>query len=163
MKPVGYREDFLKTTINKNLTYSQMADRRAQALIAINPILIPLSLTKINHEEFKVPIIIFLETATLTILFSIISQIPKKYDKREHKHCYLFHYSKIVKFKEDKYLDTMREIFSDSSKIADNAIQNMYHVSKYILVPKFRRVRRAYFTFIIVNILVLLLILIHII
>lgn len=153
-----FRGSLLSTTINKHISYVGFADRRAQGIITINAILIPIALSKTTDPYFMWGAIIAIITALLSMTTAMISLYPKKYGTKKHKHPDLLHFSQIQKYEEHDYLQHMKEALADTSILAEMAVKDLYHISTRILSPKFRWLKISYFLFLAGNILGVLII-----
>ncbi len=159
--PALLRGTVISATISKHMSYIALADRKAQNIITINAFLVPISLTGIRSADFRVGTVIAIITAITSILFAIISLLPKKYYDKHHKD-ELLHFSAIQYFSEDEYVKELGRSLKDESKIGKIAAQDIYHMSKNILVPKFRWIHHSYITFLIGNFIALSIIIFNI-
>lgn len=151
-----FRGSLLSTTINKHVNYVGFADRRAQGIITINAILIPIALSKTTDPYFMTGAIIAISTALLSMTTAMISLYPKKYGSKNHQHPDLLHFSQIQQYQEHDYLDQMKTALSDTSILAEMAVKDLYHISSRILAPKFRWLKISYFLFLAGNIIAVL-------
>ena len=135
---------------NKHVQYIAMADRRAQGLLAMSSVLMPLALAKINTPECQFGMAVFGVGAVITIIAAVQCLAPKKpkhLDKHEHQN--LLHFSGISKFTENEYLSTIAEAMNDTRRLSEEVARDLYHISNDILKPKFRWLRIAYSSFVI--------------
>ena len=61
------------------------------------------------------------------MLFAILSLLPKKYGKSNHKHHHLLHFSEIDKLSETEYLKRMKESLKDTFQVAQMISSDIYH------------------------------------
>lgn len=148
-----FRGSLLSTTINKHVSYVGFSDRRAQGIITINALLIPIALSGSQNPLFQMGSIITIFTAVLSICSSFISLYPKKYGHKTHSHQDLLHFSQIQKLSENQYLELMRKALVDTSTLAEMAARDLYHLSKRVLGPKFFWLKISYFIFLIGNLI----------
>ncbi|MDF2379227.1 MAG: DUF5706 domain-containing protein [Candidatus Gracilibacteria bacterium] len=155
-----FRGSILGTTINKHVAYIGLADKRAQGIITINAILIPLSLNGLNNPMFKAGAIIVVLTAILSIATAIFSLYPRSYQHtHESKTPDLLHFRKIASMSEAKYMEEMKKMTKTPNKLTELMIQDLYHISRIIVTPKYDMLKKSYFIFLVGNSLALLLIL----
>jgi len=145
--PAALRGNIISRVMHKNIYYVGLADRRAQVMITINSFLIPLSLAVVEKAEFRLGILVLILFAVLSMLFAIISLMPKKFVRKRHKHPDLFHHSHIQTYTEKDYLANMAKLFVDPNEIGRMAAYDIYHMSTYVLKPKFKWLKYSYFTF----------------
>ena len=153
-----FRGSLLSTTMNKHVSYVGLADRRAQGIITINSILIPLALSGSQNPIFMNGALVAIATALLSISTAIFSLYPKRYGHKNHAHRDLLHFSQIQRFSEERYLELMKEALEDTGLLAEMITQDLYHISQRILHPKFFWLKISYFSFFIGNLIALLLI-----
>jgi hypothetical protein len=153
-----FRGSLLSTTINKHVSYVGLADRRAQGIITLNALLVPVALNGSQNPLFVYGAIATIISAFLCITAAFISLYPKKYSGKKEKHAGLLHFSQIQKFSEKRYLDLMNEALQDTSVLAKMASRDLYHISKRILHPKFRWLKISYLIFLSGNFIALILI-----
>lgn len=153
-----FRGSLLSTTMNKHVSYVGLADRRAQAIITINSILIPIALSGSQNDMFMRGSIVAIMTAIISISAAIFSLYPKRYGLKKHAHHDLLHFSQIQTLSEKKYLELMKEALEDTGLLAEMMTRDLYHISQRILHPKFFWLKISYFVFFIGNLFALLLI-----
>lgn len=150
-----FRGSIISSTIGKLADYVGHADSRAQGIIVINSILIPVALSGSQNPSFKTGAVVSIIAAILSITFSIISLYPKSYSGKKDNHPNLMHFSQVKEMSEDAYLKLAKEAFADNSKLAEMAALDIYHLSKYVLAPKFFWLKLSYLMFLIGNIIAL--------
>ena len=77
------RGQVISTTTQKFFGYVQLADQKAQALILLNSILIPITINWIVKDTYALPSAISLITAILSILTAIICIYPRRRSGRK--------------------------------------------------------------------------------
>lgn len=135
---------------SKLVNYVSIADRRAQGLLGIAAFLVPLSLTQLDTVYSQPGVVIFLAFATLTILFCILVLSPKRYGKIYSKTVpggSPLHFAHIAKYEEEEYVEKMAGLSKDMRVMTEVMTRDFYHMSKYVIRPKFRWLRIAYTCF----------------
>tara|TARA_B100001939_G_scaffold276002_1_gene244103 strand:+ start:5715 stop:6263 length:549 start_codon:yes stop_codon:yes gene_type:complete len=145
--PAAFRGSILSALIAKHLSYIGFADRRAYAILTINSFLIPISLSGVGRQDFLPSILVAVITALLSILFAIISLLPKKYIKKDDSFHYLLHFSSIQEYDEDTYVREMAEALSNTNEIGKHVAHDLYRMSTMILGRKFYWLKWSFFTF----------------
>ncbi|MGH1397626.1 MAG: Pycsar system effector family protein [Alphaproteobacteria bacterium] len=132
----------------------QLADQKAQALILLNSILVPLALNWIEKPEFHYPAIISIITAMCSILAAIICIYPKRKKGRREKNTFNYlHFNDIGHMKRDEFMSEFMPIFNDAGKLAETAIKDLHDTAKNAMIPKFFWLKLAYATFFIGNLI----------
>jgi len=147
--PALLRGSVLSSAQSKHVQYISLADRRAQVIITINAFLIPLSLSAYDKPVIQTGIIFFILTASLSILFAIMSLMPKRYKSDPSGQRNLLHFSGIWQHDENTYKTLMRESLESRNTITELMVSDIYHLSNDVLRPKFRYIRLSFYTFLI--------------
>jgi hypothetical protein len=154
-----FRGSILSTTINKHVSYVGVADRRAQGIITINTILVPLALAGIQNTVLQFGAVISIITALLSVTAAIFSLYPKRGSNLHKQSTIRFnplHFSQIDCLSAEEYMAEMNKNLQDTSKLAELAAFDIYHLATVIVSPKFHWLKRSYFIFLIGNFLALL-------
>jgi len=141
------RGSALASIEQKHVQYVAMADRRAQGLLTITALLMPLALSRINQPECQIGVLAFLIFATISIVASVLVLMPKHYRKDNGSSEYLLHFSGISQLSEKEYLERMARMTENLPSLTQEISRELYHISKDVLVPKFRLLRIAYLSF----------------
>ena len=145
--PALLRGSVLSSVQSKHVQYIGLADRRAQVIITINAFLIPLTLTGYTMPEIQVGITLVSLTAALSILFAVISLMPKRYKATDSGQSNLLHFSGIWGYTEENYKALMREALESRNSITELMVSDIYHLSNDVLKPKFRWIRFSFYSF----------------
>ncbi len=142
------RASILSSIENKHTQYVSMADRRAQGLLTMAAVLVPVAISRINVAGFFPSVAIFLVGAAATIIAATLCLFPKRFRRINPDDRFLLHFSYISRQKRDDYMAQMSEITSDTTKLAEEVAKDLYHLSHDVLIPKFRWLRIAYASFV---------------
>lgn len=145
--PALLRGSVLSSAQSKHVQYISLADRRAQVIITINAFLIPLSLSAYDKAEIRLGILFFIITAATSIIFAIMSLMPKRYRPDLSGNRNLLHFSGIWQYDEITYKELMREALESRNTITELMVSDIYHLSNDVLRPKFRFIRLSFYTF----------------
>lgn len=145
--PAAFRGSILSALISKHLSYIGFADRRAYAILTINSFLVPISLGGASRADFLPAILVAIVTALSSILFAIISLLPKKYTKKAPGFHYLLHFSSIQEYDEETYVKEMGELFANPQEIGKHVAHDLYRMSTMILGRKFFWLKLSFFSF----------------
>lgn len=143
------RGQVLSVTTQKFYNYINLADQKAQALIILNSILIPVVLgwaTKTG--EFQISAVISVMTSVLSIMAAIFCIYPKRrHGKKPDGSRNLLHFADIAQMREDEYLQAFNPVFNDLGLLAEATIKDLHDVARRIIRPKFRWLKLSYALF----------------
>jgi len=146
------RGQIISATTLKFVNVIRLADQKAQALIFLNSILIPVALNWLDKPEFHMASIICIATGMCSILAAIMCIYPKRKAGRKDKDTFNFlHFNDIGHMKRDEFLDEFLPIFNDPSKLAEIAVKDIHDVARNSMIPKFFWLKIAYAVFFIGN------------
>lgn len=156
------RGQILSVTTQKLFNYINVCDQKAQMIIILNSIMIPLAISEIKDPDFKIGATIAIITGIASILLSIICIYPKRRKGRKPdgtiNH---LHFADIGSLKEHDYMASFQPIYNNKTKLTEEVIKDLHDVSRRILLPKFRWLKLAYITFFTGNLVAILYTLAH--
>jgi hypothetical protein len=145
------RGSILAATISKHIQYVGFTDRRAQGMITISALLVPVALSGIQNPVFQLGSAIAVITSVLTVFFAILSLYPKS-SHTKHDHTNFLHFSDIQKLSEEEYMCEMQSALEDTGKLSEMAVMEIYHLSALVLGPKFKWLKVSYWVFLLGNV-----------
>jgi predicted metal-dependent HD superfamily phosphohydrolase len=152
-------QTMLRLTSQNHLRLSEMADRKANILISVNAIIISVILSvllrKLSTETYLIiPTIIFLLSAVITIVISILATRPQvtigsfTMEGVKEKKINLLFFGNFYKTTYEKYDAAMREMMLDTDYLYGSLIKDIFDLGN-VLGRKYRLVRIAYNVFMI--------------
>ena len=149
-----YRGQIIGTTIRKFYSYVGLADQKAQGLIFMNSILIPVALNWVDKPGYHMGALICIITAILSIMTAMICIYPKRRAGRKPDGTInLLHFGDIAKLKEEEFLDEFLPIFNDLTLLSEASIKDMHDAARRIIRPKFYWLKLSYLVFFFGNLL----------
>lgn len=146
------RGQIISATTQKFFNYISLGDQKAQGLIFLNTILIPVALNWADKDTFHVPALICIGTALVSILSAIICIYPRRRSGRKPDGSInLLHFGDIGLMKEDEFLEEFNPVFNTPSKLSDAAIRDIHDVARRIIKPKFFWLKLSYVLFFVGN------------
>lgn len=145
--PPVFRASILGAVIAKQVNYVGFADKRAATVITINSFLIPIALSGLGHPHWHWGILLGVVASVLSILFAVVSLIPKRYTRKGDHEPPLLHFSSIAEYTEEAYMRKMAEMLDHPSLIGKMVARDLYRMSTVILTPKFRLLKLSYISF----------------
>lgn len=139
------RGQIITATTAKFFNYVALADQKAQGLIFMNSILIPVALNWITDEIFQFSATISIITAILSIMMALICIYPKRRGGRKPDGSInLLHFGDIGKLQEEEFVQEFLPIFNNPSKLAEASIKDIHDVARRIIRPKFYWLKFSY-------------------
>ncbi len=154
------RGQIIGATVNKMMVIMRLADQKAQVLIFLNSILIPVCLKEIENEALQTAAMVSIIASILSILAAMMCIYPKRrYRKSGHRDINLLHFNDIGHLDKDEFMDAFIPILSDGEKLCKAAVYDIYDVSKNSIIPKFVWLKISYGIFAFGNLLAITLVL----
>ncbi len=152
-------QTMLRLTSQNHLKLSDMADSKANILISVNAIIISVVLgvlaRKLQEETYlKIPTLIFLTSAVVTIIISILATRPKINEGRftpediAAKKTNLLFFGNFYKASYEEYSSAMKKMMVDTDYLYGSLVKDIYYLG-VILGRKYRLIRLAYNIFMI--------------
>lgn len=143
-----FRGQIMGTTTQKFFNYVALADQKAQGLIFMNSILIPVALNWLEIPGYQVGSIICIATAVCSIMAALICIYPKRRAGRKPDGSInLLHFGDIGKLREAEFLDEFMPIYNDLNKLAVVVAKDVHDTARRIIRPKFFWLKLSYLVF----------------
>ncbi len=143
-----FRGSVLSSTVAKNTALITSSDTRAQGLILLNSVLVPLAISGMKTSDLRAAALLSIVTALLTITLCIFCVYPKRLRSKVGTRNIL-HYAEFSTLDEETYVRLMKELLNDKEKMAEAVVRDLYHLGTRIVAPKYLLLRIAYLTFLI--------------
>lgn len=152
-------QTMLRLTSQNHLQLSEMADSKANILITVNAIIISIVLGVLSRNiqeeaHLKIPTLVFLSTAVITIVISILATRPKlnegKFTAEDiaNKKTNLLFFGNFHKSTYTEYDAAMRKMMVDTDYLYGSLVKDIYYLG-VILGRKYWLIRLAYNVFMI--------------
>jgi len=159
-----FRASVLTTTTNKFFNYIALADQKAQGMLILNSIIIPVALTWIDKSPFQISALISIVTAIISIFMAILCIYPKRRKgRRPDGSANLLHFNDIGQMSEEDFLHEINPIVNDNNALCLATVRDLHDISKHVMRPKFYWLKLSYIIFFIGNLTSLIWVLIKII
>lgn len=146
------RGQVVAATTDKFVTYINLADQKAQAMIILNSILIPVVISWVGKPLFQIGAVISITAAIASILAAMLCIYPKRGGGHKPDGTFnLLHFGDIGRMSERHYLDLMYPVFNDLNELSQMAIKDLHDVAKRIIIPKFFWLKMSYGCFFVGN------------
>lgn len=154
VKPERGVETMFRTTSTNHIRLSSMADSKAHIMISVNSIIISVILSVLvrrieDYPNMVIPSIIFLTTAVLTVIFSVLATRPNvtsgvftKTDI-EKKNANLLFFGNFYKMQLEEYQWGMKQMMNDSEFLYSSMTRDIYYLG-VVLGHKYKLLRISY-------------------
>jgi hypothetical protein len=153
-KPDRGIETMFRITSTNHIRLSSMADSKAHIMISVNSIIISVILSVLvrrleDYPNMVIPSIIFLTTAVLTVIFSVLATRPNvtsgiftKADI-EKKNANLLFFGNFYKMHLEEYEWGMKQMMTDADFLYSSLTKDVYHLG-VVLGHKYKLLRISY-------------------
>lgn len=152
-EPRQQLDHMLRETRIHLITFSQMADAKANILLSISSVLLSISFTKIADPRFTASIVVFIGFLLITIFLALMTVIPKvqgfhhkKYSVHDPNYSPLF-FGNYVDVPYDEYVKDLEEIMNDSDRSYEVMVKEIYYSGVYLVKSKYKYIRSGYIFF----------------
>ncbi|MET3874606.1 MULTISPECIES: Pycsar system effector family protein [Chitinophaga] len=147
-------ETMFRTTSTNHIRLSSMADSKAHIMISVNSIIISVILSVLvrrleDYPNMVIPSIIFLFTAVLTVIFSVLATRPNvtsgTFTKAdiEKKDANLLFFGNFYKMHLEEYQWGIRQMMDDSDFLYSSMTRDIYYLG-VVLGHKYKLLRISY-------------------
>lgn len=142
------RGQVMSATVQKFTTILQLLDQKAQVMIFLNSILVPVCVNAIEKGVYEHAAVISIITSVLSILASIMCIYPKRrYRKSGDRELNLLHFNDIGHLEKEYYINRFLPVFNDTEKLAETVVNDLYDTSRYAILPKYTWLKISYALF----------------
>ena len=152
-EPRQQLDQMLRETRLHLVSFSQMADTKANILLSISSVLLSISLTQIHNPRFTASIVVLVGFLLVTIFLALMTVIPKigsfrrkKFSVHDPNYSPLF-FGNYVDISYDEYAKDMEEIMNDPDRTYEVMVKEIYYAGVYLVNSKYKYVRYGYIFF----------------
>jgi len=152
-EPRQQLDHMLRETRIHLISFSQMADTKANILLSISSVLLSISLTQLSDPRFTTSVIVLVGFLLITIFLALMTVIPKVQGFRHKKlsvhdpnYSPLF-FGNYVDVPYEEYLKDLEEIMNDSDRSYEVMVREIYYSGVYLVRNKYRYIRGGYMFF----------------
>ena len=156
MQHSAHLDQMIRQTRAHHVSLSSMADRKANMMLTIASLMIPLSTGFLYDERSHLAAVTLIGFCVLTILMAAFAAMPKiktgkmldtKSDLKETSSNLLF-FGTFTRMDYDEYKDAMEAMMNDANAVYESQIREIYTMGQYLAQKKYRFVRFSYLSFI---------------
>lgn len=146
------RGQLLTATTAKFFGYVNLADQKAQVLIILNSVLIPVAINGLSVPALHNAALVCMLTSIISIYLAIVCIFPKRRSGRKPDGSInLLHFGDIAKISEKEYLAEFLPHYNDLSKLSELAAKDLHDIARHVIRPKFFWLKFSYIVFFIGN------------
>lgn len=146
------RGQVLMATTHKFFNYVNLADQKAQVLIILNSVLIPVAINGLSISYLHDAALISMLTGILSIYLAIVCIFPKRRAGRKPDGSInLLHFGDIAPLKEKAFLAEFMPHYNDPGRLSELVAKDLHDIARYVIRPKFFWLKFSYIVFFIGN------------
>lgn len=152
-EPRQQLDHMLRETRIHLISFSRMADTKANILLSISSVLLSISLTQASDPRFTMSIAVLVGFLLITIFLALMTVIPKLQGFRQKKasisdpsYSPLF-FGNYADIPYEEYARDLEEIMNDSDRTYEIMVKEIYYSGVYLLKSKYRYIRYGYIFF----------------
>ena len=156
MQHSAHLDQMIRQTRAHHVSLSTMADRKANMMLTIASLMIPLSTGFLYDERSHLAAVTLIGFCVLTIVMAAFAAMPKintgkildaKSDLNETSSNLLF-FGTFTRMDYDEYKEAMESMMNDANAVYESQIREIYTMGQYLAQKKYRFVQFSYLSFI---------------
>ncbi len=156
MQHSAHLDQMIRQTRAHHVTLSSMADRKANMMLTIASLMIPLSTGFLYEERSHLAAVTLIGFCVLTIVMAAFAAMPKiKTGSRldstsdlENTSFNLLFFGSFSSMNYSEYKDAMETMMNDSNAVYETQVREIYTMGQYLAHKKYRFVQLSYLFFI---------------
>jgi hypothetical protein len=152
-EPRQQLDHMLRETRIHLISFSQMADTKANILLSISSVLLSISLTRFADPRFTGALIVLDGFLLITIFLALMTVIPRvqgfrhqKYSVHDPTYSPLF-FGNYVDIPYNEYIKDLEEIMNDPDRSYEVMVKEIYYAGVYLVKSKYKYIRLGYMFF----------------
>jgi len=152
-EPRQQLDHMLRQTRINLVSFSQMADMKANILLSISSVLLSISLTKVSDPRYTGALMVLVGFLLITIFLALLTVIPNIQSFRHKKHTVNdpnyspLYFGDYVDVSYAEYLQNLEEIMNDSDRTYEIMVREIYFSGIYLVKNKYKYIRLGYIFF----------------
>ena len=156
MQPAAHLDQMIRQTRAHHVNLSALADRKANMILTIASIMIPLSINFLYDQRSHLAAVILIGFCVLTILSAALAAMPKIKTAKtleckpdiSHPSFNILFFGSFACMPYDAYKEEMETLMNDANAVYESQIREIYTMGKYLAEKKYRYVQFSYMSFI---------------
>ncbi|MCB1876076.1 MAG: hypothetical protein KDH88_08885 [Chromatiales bacterium] len=152
-EPRAQLDHLLRQTRFHLISFSQMADTKANILLGVSSVLLSISLTKVTDPRFTGALVVLVAFLLVTIFLALMTVIPKVASFRSTPRSAddptfnPLYFGDYVHVSYEEYARNMEELLNDSDACYEVMVKEIYYSGIYLMQNKYRYIRLGYVFF----------------
>jgi len=152
----AHLDHMIRQTRAHHVQLSSMADMKANMMLTVAAILIPLSIRFLDDPRLQPAALTMIGFCILTVLLAAYAAMPKVLSKKgpnktidpEDPSFNLLFFGSFTKMNYYDFQNAMEKVMNDHGEVYEKQIKEIYLMGQYLAREKYRFVRLAYISFI---------------
>ena len=151
-EPRQQLDHMLRETRIHLISFSQMADTKANILLSISSVLLSISFTKVSDPRYTGALAVLVTFLLITVFLALMTVIPNvrfRHQKRSvHDPTYSpLYFGDYADIPYDEYAQNLEEIMNDSNHTYEIMVKEIYYSGVYLMNNKYKYIRLGYIFF----------------
>ena len=151
----AHLDQMIRQTRSHHVSLSLMADNKANMMLTISALLVPLSIRFLYDPRTHLAAMTMVAFSLLTVLLAAYAAMPKMPVQKNHfdktdlmaPSFNILFFGSFTQMTFAEFEHTMEHVMSDHNKSYQVQLKEIYEIGKYLSQKKFRYVRYSYFSF----------------
>ncbi len=155
-QPAVHLDHMIRQTRAHHVQLSSMADMKANMMLTVAALLIPLSIRFLDDPRLQLAALTMIGFCILTVLLAAYAAMPKVLGKKgpsktinpDDPSFNLLFFGSFTKMDYYEFEHAMEKVMNDHGEVYEKQIKEIYLMGQYLAREKYRFVRLAYISFI---------------
>ena len=156
IQPAAHLDHMIRQTRSHHVQLSSMADMKANMMLTVASLLIPLSIRFLDDPRLQLAALTMIIFSIITVLLAAYAAMPKMLWKHgpnemadlKNPSFNLLFFGSFTKMDYNDFEHAMEQLMSDHEEVYEKQIKEIYLMGQYLAREKYRFVRFAYISFI---------------
>jgi len=152
-EPRQQLDHLLRQSRMNMVSFSQMADTKANILLSVSSVLLTISMTRVSDPKFTTSLVVLIAFLLATILLALMTVFPKQHSFPRKKHSTKdpnynpFFFADYADIPYDEYSRDIEETMNNSDHTYEVMIKEIYYSGIYLEKSKYLYIRFGYMFF----------------
>jgi len=152
-EPRQQLDHMLRQSRMNMVSFSQMADTKANILLSISSVLLTITLTRISDPKFTLSLVVLITFLLVTIFLALMTVFPKLHSLLPKKHSTKdpdynpFFFANYANIPYDEYSGDLEKTMNNSDRTYEIMIKEIYYSGIYLEKSKYVYIRFGYMSF----------------
>jgi len=152
-EPRQQLDHMLRQSRMNMVSFSQMADTKANILLSISSVLLTISMTRVSDPKFTTSLVVLIAFLLLTVFLALMTVFPKMHSFLPKKHSTKdpnynpFFFADYADIPYDEYSRDLEETMNNPDHTYEVMIKEIYYSGIYLERSKYVYIRFGYMSF----------------